>query len=698
MKTVLLHDQPLSSNGKKTVAKRFGRGRISGLALIALLTVVLGYLHFSGGSKSVSVPSGAHSGQLTLKSCSYTTENGTSAADCGTLVVPENRHDPNSRLIALPVIVIRAHSAHPGVPIFRLGGGPGVTNMEFPDASRFTAKHDVVLVGYRGVDGSTRLDCPEVSSAMEHSRDLLSEQSFRAVAAAYRSCADRLRSDGVDLAGYSIPEEVDDLEAARRALGYHQIDLVSESAGTRTAMIYAWRYPKSIHRSVMIGVNPPGNFLWDAKTTGEQIRRYAALCAQAASCRSRTPDLAASLKSVFAHVPSHWLFLPIEKGDFKAAAFFGLINETSAGGGPIASPLTIDTLLSAGEGDASGAWFLSLMAQLTFPHAFVWGDMAAIGRSDATYAKHFFASGANRGSLIGSPGNDLIWAGGLLLDAWPANPDENEYTRVQDSNVPTLLIGGNLDFATPPQNATRELLPHLAKGRQVVLSNLGHSDDFWPYEPAAGTRLINTYLDTGKVDTSLYTRNKVDFSPSQSQGAFAKGILGVLLGLAALTVLSLLWMTVRLRKQASFGRKGSAAVRSLYAVLLGLGGWCLGVLVVLTTLPTVPIDDQVLVVISVGLPVALAVYCGWLKRDSSPTIKLVGLGTVLSAAILGAWLGYHVPATPLLGAVTGILAAVAAANLGLIVLEVVGIGERPVTVPSIAIATVPSIAIAAVER
>ena len=45
-------------------------------------------------------------------------------------------------------------------------------------------------------------------------------------------------------------------------------------------MIYAWRYPKRIHRSVMIGVNPPGNFLWDAKTTGEQIEPYAALCAK----------------------------------------------------------------------------------------------------------------------------------------------------------------------------------------------------------------------------------------------------------------------------------------------------------------------------------------------------------------------------------------------------------------------------------
>ena len=205
------------------------------------------------------------------------------------------------------------------------------------------------------------------------------------------------------------------------------------------------------------------------------------------------------------------------------------------------------------------------MAQLVFPHAqFVWGDVAAIGRSDATYAKRFFASGANRGSLIGSPGNDLIWAGGRLLDAWPANPDENEYTHVQDSNVATLLIGGNLDFATPPENATRELLPHLANGRQVVLSDLGHADDFWAYEPAAGTRLINTYLDTGKVDTSLYTRNKVDFSPSFSQGAIAKIVLGVLIGLAALTVLSLLWMSVRLAARRASGareRDGPVALR-----------------------------------------------------------------------------------------------------------------------------------------
>ena len=82
---------------------------------------------------------------------------------------------------------------------------------------------------------------------------------------------------------------------------------------------------------------------------------------------------------------------------------------------------------------------------------------------------------------------------------------------MQNSNVPTLLIGGNLDFATPPQNATSELLPHLANGRQVVLSNLGHSDDFWPYEPAAGTRLINTYLDTGKVGARSVAGERIMF-------------------------------------------------------------------------------------------------------------------------------------------------------------------------------------------
>jgi pimeloyl-ACP methyl ester carboxylesterase len=647
--------------------KVFTPSRIVALALIGLAVLGLAYLRFTGPDR-VSVPKGAHAGDLILERCTYATGNGGYRADCGTLVVPENRADPQSRLIALPVTRIRAKADHPAEPIFRLQGGPGITNMQFRDASRFADDHDVVLVGYRGMDGSVRLDCPEVESAMKRSTDLLADTSFRARADAFRTCADRLADDGVDLAGYTLPQRVDDLEAARRALGYGRIDLLSESAGTRTAMIYAWRYPTSIHRSVMIGVNPPGHFLWDAKTTGEQVRRYAALCAQDESCRSRTPDLAASLHSAFGHIPKRWWFLPIKKGNVQAAAFFGLMDATTDGAGPLAAPWTIDTLLSAQQGDGGGAWLLSTMAQVAFPSEQLWGDVAAVARADAAHARRFFATGADRGSVIGTPGTDLIWAGGRLLGAWPASPDENAYTKVRDSNVETLLIGGELDVATPPQWATRELLPHLPNGKEVLLENIGHTNDFWTYQPEAGTRLITTYLASGRVDRSLYTVTPVDFTPALSPGAIALIVLGSILGLAALAVLSLLWMAFRVHRRGAFGRKSSAVLRSVFPVVLGLGGWLLGVLIVITALPSVPLDDELLAMVSVGVPVGLGVYWAWVRPDRSGGSKGVGLAAAVAGAVVGARLGFHATAD-LAALATAIVGAVAGANLLLILLD-----------------------------
>ena len=654
-------------------SKAFGPARIVALALIGLVALGLTYVHFATDDDSVSVPSGAHAGQLTLHRCDYATEDGSYRADCGTLVVRENRHKADSRLIALPVTRIHARSAASGFPIFRLQGGPGVTNMDFPAASRFADRHDVVLVGYRGVDGSSRLDCPEVTSARAHAREFLTEKAFRADAAAYKACASRLQGEGVDLAGYTLPERVDDLDAARRALGYERVDLLSESAGTRTAMIYAWRYPKRIHRSVMIGVNPPGSFLWDAKTTGEQIRRYAALCVTDTACRSRTPDLTASLHSAFERTPGHWWFLPVKKGNVEVGAFFGLMNATTDGAGPLAGPWTIDTLLSADDGDGSGAWLLSLMTQAVFPHAQVWGDVAAVGRSDAAYARRFFATHADRGSVIGSPGSDFIWAGGRLLDSWPASPNENEYARVRRSKVETLLIGGELDFATPPQNATRELLPHLPNGHEVVLGNVGHSDDFWAYQTAAGKRLINGFFDSGRVDTSLYTRTPVDFTPSLGHGGIAAIVLGVMLGLAALTVLSLLLIALRVRWRGAFGRKSSAALRSLYTVVLGLGGWFLGVLVVMAALPGVPLTDELLVAFSVGLPVGFGTYLAWVNRDRSENTKATGFAAAAGGAVIGAWLGFNVTSAGF-GLFAPLLAIVGAAVGGNLILLALDIG------------------------
>jgi hypothetical protein len=416
-------------------------------------------------------------------------------------------------------------------------------------------------------------------------------------------------------------------------------------------------------------VNPPGHFLWDAKTTDEQIGRYAALCAQDESCRSRTPDLTASLRSASAHVPSQWWFLPIKPGNVKAAAFYGLMNATTDGAGPLAAPWTIDTLLSADEGDGGGAWFLSLMAQVAFPSEQLWGDVASVARTDTAYARKFYAGAADRGSVIGTPGTDLIWVGGRLVGAWPASPDDNAYTHVRDSNVETLLIGGNLDFATPPQWATREVLPHLPNGREVILKDLGHSDDFWTYQPAASTRLVNTFLDSGRVDRSLYTHNSVDFTPSMSPGSIAKIVLGAMLGLAALMVLSLLWMALRVRWRGPFGRKGSALLRSLYPVMLGLGGWLLGVLIVLTTMPTVPLDDELVASLSVGVPIGLGIYFAWVNREWSRETKATGFAAALSGALVGAWLGFNVTAD-LVALITAIVGATIGANLTLLALDI----------------------------
>src|SRR4249919_1171079 len=208
----------------------------------------------------------------------------------------------------------------------------------------------------------------------------------------------RVKSEGGDVRVVYSP--LDALKLARENPdkevvffgGYNRIDLLSESAGTRTAIIYSWRYPDSIHRSIMIGVNPPGHFLWDPRTTDEQIDRYAALCAKADSCRARTDDLAASLRQANQEIPNRWFFLPVKKGNVRIASFFGLMESTAAAT-PYAGPTIIDMWLSAAEGDPSGLWAGSFIADVFFSKLFVWGQYAAFGRADAQAARDYFSSG-----------------------------------------------------------------------------------------------------------------------------------------------------------------------------------------------------------------------------------------------------------------------------------------------------------------
>ena len=118
------------------------------------------------------------------------------------------------------------------------------------------------------------------------------------------------------------------------------------------------------------------------------------------------------------------------------------------------------------------------------------------------------------GRSSASPATDLIWAGGALARRVAGEPGRER-----------VRAGARLERRDAPdrrQRSTsrrrrngrrRDLLPHLSNGHEVILSDLGHSDDFWTYQPEAADRLINTFLASGRVDRSLYTHNEVDFTP-----------------------------------------------------------------------------------------------------------------------------------------------------------------------------------------
>ncbi len=650
--------------------RAFTWARIVALAVIGVMLFGLTYIGFAPGDAAVSVPQGAHAGQLTMHPCTYATEKGAYRADCGTLVVPENRADPRSRLIALPVTRILAHSSHPLAPIFYLNGGPGITNMTFPQANRLVAQHDVVMVGYRGVDGSSVLNCPEVTAALQNSADYLAKASLRAYSQAFASCAQRLERSGVDLAGYTLEEQAGDIEAARVALGYQRIDLLSESAGTRLGMIYQWMYPKSVDRSVMVGVNPPGNFIYSGAEIDQGIEHYSALCAKQSACRARTKNLAASVQHTAAHMPSSWLTLPIKPGNVLVGTFLGLTEATSVDS-PLSGPMTLNSWISASHGDPSGLWFLSAMANLVVPQSFVWGEFASIGMADAQPVERYFSSGANRGSIIGNPLGEFLWGAGGLVHAWPANPSENQYTSVQNSSVPTLLIGGTLDFETPAQNATKELLPHLSNGHQVILSGLGHVDDFFSYEPSASTQLLSTFYATGQVDTSRYTPNDVSFATSDTQTGIAEKALATMVVVALVAVICLVVLAIRIRRRGGTGRKTGAWIRSAGPVVFGLGGWFLGALLILRfwLWPSQPLDDQLLAVVSTAVPIWLGVYAGWVRTDTPKAMRPKGMGAAGAGALVGAVLGYHVTGG-LMALITTIIGAAVVSNLSLLVLDI----------------------------
>ena len=365
-------------------------------------------------------------------------------------------------------------------------------------------------------------------------------------------------------------------------------------------------------------------------------------------------------------MPKRWGPFPIEPGNVRTTSFFGLM-ESSQAAAPLTAPMTLDAWRAAADGDASGLWFQSFLSRLLFPRIQVWGEVAATGRLDAAAAKRHFASPTPDRSGVGDALNQFIWAGGRLVDAWPATPDDNAYATPRTSQIETLLISGEVDGATPAMNATSDVLPHLPNSHQVILKGFGHTTDFWNNQKPAGAHLINAFYATGKVDDSRFTEQQIDLTPDTTQTGSAKKIAGVMIGIAFVAALSLLAAALRIRSRGRLGRVASVALRSVWGLVLGLGGWLGAALLAMILVPSIQIDTAALVVPSVALPVAFGAYLAWLDVDRP---KLAGLACAVAGAQLGAWFGFAIAASPL-ALLTAVVGAVAGTNLLLVAGDIV---------------------------
>ncbi len=421
----------------------------------------------------------------------------------GTIVVQENRTKPNSRLITLPVKKLHSFSKNPKEPIFLLYGGPGTSNLREAPYIWLLENHDIVMVGYRGVDGSVSLQSDEIPEALLTDGNPLGEENLKSLSKASLEAFNRLKSEGIDVDAYNMIEVIDDFEDARKALGYDKINLFGLSYGTRVAYLYGLRYPNSINRSLIKAVNPPGRFVWEPEDIDNLFIQVGEEWKKDPDCLSKSSDIAKTIENVLESLPVKWKKVTVNPDKVKMMMFYTAYTRNGFA-------QTFDAFVAAENGDYSGLAFLSMSFDL-LPNmpGMNWGENISKALSaDFNPKRNYLTEMEPEESLIGSPFSKLFAI--QNYGGWPIKPIPEEYTKLKKSNTETLLISGTIDISTPAKYGT-ELLQYLPNGHQVILINRGHQD-MGLLQNEEYHILVNTFFQTGKVDGSKFTDVPIDFN------------------------------------------------------------------------------------------------------------------------------------------------------------------------------------------
>lgn len=424
----------------------------------------------------------------------------------GFVDVSENYNDANSKRIQLPVLIIKSSNINPLEPVFWFDGGPGGTNIvtqskiDLPSAANVLKNHDFVCVGYRGVDGSMKLASKKITKAFKGlDSKMLSEKSIKNINDKIKDYKAELKEQNIDINNYTILDVIEDVETVRKLLGYKKINLLSVSYGTRVALLYSYKYPEIINRSLMIGATPPGYFLARPEQSEEVIEKYDQLYKEQDSTNYSIKEM---MKKAFEEIPKRWSVFKLDADKIKAGTVNALYNVSFA-------VSVFDAYKKAVyEKDYSGLFMLQKLSDVSHPK--VMGDVfaktvSADWETDKDYEKEI----RNSQTILG--GNiSLLYA--ATSREWEIKSIPSIYQKCQNSHTETLIISGSLDHRTPPSIVEKELMPYLTNGKHIVLKNSSHIDILSIV--MKNETLLQDYFKEGKIeDTTIKGPEKVDFTP-----------------------------------------------------------------------------------------------------------------------------------------------------------------------------------------
>jgi pimeloyl-ACP methyl ester carboxylesterase len=399
-------------------------------------------------------------------------------ARCGTLSLPEDRAKPNGRAVHLAVLILPATDSRAKLePIVFLHGGPGLPATRADDYVSSALgperrRHDLVMVDMRGTGGTEALTCDLYGDGRTLAPYLETMFPLDKV----HECAKRLGAVA-DLTQYTSENAARDLDDARAALGVDKWSLFGASYGTRLALVYMRMFPERVQRAALLGVLPPEAPTGRDFAPGGQraLDSAFASCARDRACRRRAPD------------PRHDVIALLER--LRRSPTSVTIRNESGGDTERVSL----TARAAAEALFIAAYYPpQLMRMLPLVHdAVATGDLRELTRQFAELSRSKRTARAvglrlsvwcaediprlkasdtlSSRSLLGIP---ALPEAAAACAEWPHRVVPASYGARVSSSIPTLLMSGGRDPATPAY-----LADSVAKG-------LAHAERY--NDPAAG--------------------------------------------------------------------------------------------------------------------------------------------------------------------------------------------------------------------